>query len=470
MIRLVKIFTFFLFVILVLPSDNANAKSSSKNIPSLDGFWKTDGYGYIFQIRNNEVNIFELTEISCLKSALRAENLSYTTGLDQRFGAKFAVSVPNFIYASMEISSGKNKDEILLHRTDTNTFMVAKKIEELPLQCSKKLPSTFQNNVTVFYQTFKEHYPFFKVRNTTWGDDLVSKLMSHQNELTDESLYSVLVSLVLPLKDSHTAIVAPSVDKSFFGAESKSPAYSKEIKDKAKTIIEDKYLTQPIKSYANDQLGFSILQNQIGYLQINGFYDYGSSEKKESDLIILNNALNNISKSFMHINGLIIDIRNNDGGSDFLAIETAKRFTNKKYLAYYKQAVFKNSDDVIWTPQTPTWVEPSDKPAFSGNIVLLTGSETISAAETFTMALMQRTPSVIRVGMNTRGSFSDMLPRILPNGWLFALPNERYLDERGSSFDFVGIPPDVVKPVFTQQDLENNVDSALESAMEILKK
>jgi hypothetical protein len=40
----------------------------------------------------------------------------------------------------------------------------------------------------------------------------------------------------------------------------------------------------------------------------------------------------------------------------------------------------------------------------------------VSAAETFTQALMRRRPKIVRVGENTQGVFSDVLGRRLPNG------------------------------------------------------
>ena len=85
--------------------------------------------------------------------------------------------------------------------------------------------------------------------------------------------------------------------------------------------------------------------------------------------------------------------------------------------------------------------------------MLLTGVLSISAAETFTQALMHRTPKVTRVGENTQGVFSDVLVRSLPNGWRFGLPNERFITD-GKTWDGPGIPPDVEVPVFAKADLD----------------
>ena len=92
----------------------------------------------------------------------------------------------------------------------------------------------------------------------------------------------------------------------------------------------------------------------------------------------------------------------------------------------------------------------------------------VSAAETFTMALMNRTSEVTRIGENTQGVFSVVLVHILPNGWWFGLQNERFLTIDGTTFDGPGIPPHIALPVFPQDELTAGQDKVLETALEML--
>jgi C-terminal processing protease CtpA/Prc len=100
--------------------------------------------------------------------------------------------------------------------------------------------------------------------------------------------------------------------------------------------------------------------------------------------------------------------------------------------------------------------------------VELTGPSTVSAGETFTQALMGRTPHITRIGENTQGVFSDVLGRRLPNGWRFGLPNEVFLTPDGKAFDGPGIPPDIQVPVFAASDLAAGKDPAMAKAIEVL--
>ena len=108
---------------------------------------------------------------------------------------------------------------------------------------------------------------------------------------------------------------------------------------------------------------------------------------------------------------------------------------------------------------------PSAKPTFKGKVALLIGPDTVSAGETFTMALMGREPHVLRIGLNTQGVFSDVLGRSLPNGWHFGLPNEVYYTQDGKAFDAQGVPPDIHVRFFTPRDLLVSRDAALEEAI-----
>jgi C-terminal processing protease CtpA/Prc len=114
-------------------------------------------------------------------------------------------------------------------------------------------------------------------------------------------------------------------------------------------------------------------------------------------------------------------------------------------VAYAKQARSDPDDPTRWTDAQPSEVRPSSRPSFHGPVVELTGIHSVSAAETFTQALLKRMPKVTRIGENTQGVFSDVLTRRLPNGWTFGLPNERFVTD-GKTYDVAGIAPDVAVP------------------------
>lgn len=206
----------------------------------------------------------------------------------------------------------------------------------------------------------------------------------------------------------------------------------------------------------------------IGYLRIHSFSGYSNDHGFVKQVDALEAALDDIFKDSAKLTGLVIDVRINGGGSDVFGISIASRLATQEYLAYSKVARNDIHDPDHRTPPQPVIVHASQRAGFRGPVVLLTGADSVSAAETFTMALLGRQPHVVRVGSNTQGVFSDVLGRKLPNGWTFGLPNEIYLTKDGKAFDGSGVPPDIDVPIFPQGDLADGRDSALDKALEVL--
>ena len=201
-----------------------------------------------------------------------------------------------------------------------------------------------------------------------------------------------------------------------------------------------------LQTYVNDQIAFGLLAGEIGYLRINSFTDYVVDGDFWAGMTALELALDEIFSQPMQ--GLIIDIRPNRGGSDLYGLAIANRLTDTPYHAYTIEARNDPTNPDSWTAGQPIFVQPTERFGFDGPVVLLTSRYTVSAGETFTMALMGRSPEVTRIGENTQGVFSVVLVHILPNGWWFGLQNERFLTQDGQTFDGPGIPP-TLKPLFS---------------------
>jgi C-terminal processing protease CtpA/Prc len=211
-----------------------------------------------------------------------------------------------------------------------------------------------------------------------------------------------------------------------------------------------------------------MLKNQMGYLRIRSFGNFGASPLFSDQIAALETALDSIFSDAAGMKGLVIDVRINGGGSDNFGALIASRLTAKRYLAYSKTYRNDPRDPRSLGAPQPIWIEPSTRPGFTGPVALLIGHDSVSAAETFPMALQGRLPAIPFIGENTQGVFSDVLIRKTPNGIGFGLPNEIYLTKDGKAYDVVGVPPTVRIPVFTPQDLAAHRDPALEKAIDMV--
>lgn len=162
---------------------------------------------------------------------------------------------------------------------------------------------------------------------------------------------------------------------------------------------------------------------------------------------------------------LVLDLRFNGGGLDAYSLRLASRFTAERRLAWTKRA----KECQGWTREVQAWIEPSERPLWTKPSYVLTSGLTASAAETCALAL-SGLPSVTLVGERSRGIFSDMLYRKLPNGWYATLSNEAYYDAAGRPLETVGIIPEMLAPLDPGMAVKG-IDPGLEAiAMEERKR
>jgi C-terminal processing protease CtpA/Prc len=283
---------------------------------------------------------------------------------------------------------------------------------------------------------------------------------------TPAELFTLLQRMIAPLEDAHTGIRAADLDRRYHGRRN-GPHRLEESQFAEAYALAGRYLAGPLRRWCNGQVEFGMLRPDVGYLRIRSFGGYTAEGSFESGLAALEAALDTVFAGAASWRGLVTDVRINGGGADPYGLAIAARLATRAYQAYAKQARSDPGDPTRWTDPQPSLVRPTSRPGFGGPVVHLIGIHSLSAAETFTQALINREPAVKFVGEPTQGVFSDVLSRRLPNGWRFWLPNERFVTN-GRAYDGPGIPPHVEVPVFAAADRRAGRDRALERALELL--
>jgi Peptidase family S41/Tricorn protease C1 domain len=421
-------------------------------------FWLTDGYGRMLQLEGDTLRIFEITQMSCILVSEVKRNLASHASKEIVFDHNGEVT---------RLTPGESTDTQWLHEDGAISSILLRRTDEKPNVCGHSVSDTPITNYQVFWTTFAEHYPFFALRKMDWA--AVGKRFRPQVTASTkpEELFNVLSDMIEPLHDAHTFIDAKSIKQRFHGYRTPDPMQKKNA-PRITEIIEKQYVQGGVKNFCNKQLQFGMLQGSVGYLRIHSFSDYSGDKEFAKQLDALETALDAIFADAAKWTGMVIDVRINTGGSDVFGISIASRLATQEYLAYSK--VIRNDlhDPDHRTSPQPVIVHVSARPGFRGAVTLLTSADSVSAAETFTMAILDRQPHVTRIGANTQGVFSDVLGRKLPNGWSFGLPNEIYLTKDGQAFDGPGVPPDIQTPIFPAEDLANSRDSAIDRALQLL--
>jgi hypothetical protein len=428
---------------------------------SLDGVWQSEGYGNVYEIRGKTLNAYDVTTRTCVHNFTATRVMEENPGRDDTFKSRGQDPIV--------ISAGKSDDDRIVNRK-----MRIDRTPQMPAVCTPPTANTPLGNFEVFARTFSEQYNAFDRRRVDWDRLVAENRTKVTLQTTPVQLFEIFDSMIRRLGDLHTGIQArqlkrespdifrPGTDRLVL----KSGPDNFDTKGRRAlfAVTDRAWLHGPIEKFCRGQLQYARSREGIGYLRILEFGDYA---RFGGDMQALESALDKIFSDTM-LKALIIDMRLSFGGSDELGLAIASRLTEKEYLSSTQQVRSDPMDPGKWLTVSQIFVRPSSRPSFKGPVVELLGSITMSAAETFSQALMGRTPHIETIGQNTQGLLGEYLTRRLPNGWTFSVSNAISRTPDGGMFEVLGIPPDIHKPVFADDDVDAGVDPSLTMAIHIL--
>jgi len=434
---------------------------------SVDGIWRSQGYGDVYEIRGSTAKTYQVTSTTCVPGFTAQHDSAPAAGRE----ATFTHDGGDVCF----IRAGGKRDHKLLHNEGSASDVRLDRIPRLPAVCDHPTPNTPVGNFEVFTRTWAENYILFDQKKVDWAEVVRANQGKIRPDTTPAELFDIFSGMIEPFHDRHTFIEASDLKRDFSayrpGTDRIITAHKGEFGSKFMPalweITDRRYVTTAMRKWCRDKVQYGHVNATTGYLRISSFSHYSETPGFAAGLTALESALDEIF-SDPDLKALVIDVRINFGGEDPYGLAIASRLATHPYIAYTKVARADPIDRNKWTPGDPSEVRPSARPSFHGPVVELTGPLTISAGETFTQALMRRTPHVVRIGENTQGVFSDVLGRTLPNGWEFGLPNEIFRTAQGTTFDGQGIPPDIIVPVFSDDDVSAGRDPGMARALETL--
>ncbi len=271
-------------------------------------------------------------------------------------------------------------------------------------------------------------------------------------QTTPDELFEIIGAMLKQLNDNHVSIRSESRR---IGAGITSDL---ERGDFSLDLVTEKYLDGEFQTRVGEErpiFTFGWVTDEIGYFH---FRSYSRMEETVA-------AIDEIVAEFQNAKGIIMDIRNNGGGSDRVAKAIADRFADTRRLYMYSHIRNgPNHDD--FAPPRYWHVEPDGPRQFTKPIILLTNRFSISAADCHALA-MKVLPHVTNVGVATSGAYSDVYTETLPNGWRLGISNKLYFDHEGRGWEGIGAPPDL-RVVNTAEEIAEGRDKVLDLALDIL--
>jgi len=170
--------------------------------------------------------------------------------------------------------------------------------------------------------------------------------------------------------------------------------------------------------------------------------------------------------------GLVIDVRNNSGGSSSIGYKIisyliakpvpGSRWKTRKYMPAFRARGQKEA----WHEEEGSTIQPRTRNPYLGPVVVLIGPGTVSAGEDFVVALDACGRATL-VGEKTAGTTGQPLLIELPRGGRARICTKRDTYPDGREFVGIGVIPDVeVHP--TQESIGAGRDVILEKGIEVL--
>lgn len=320
----------------------------------------------------------------------------------------------------------------------------------LPAACTV-FPAPDDAPGTVFealWSDFDQHYGLFGVKpEVDWDaayDDLRPGI---DDDTTDAELSERIRDLLDPLDDDHVYFFDFLSDR--FWTSWEAPREESFVDDDLRALlVEDLEMHDEFLSWGH-------LEPDVGYLRIHHFDGSGAPATLERAFATL-----------ADVDSLVIDIRDTPGGRDGIAAEIAGCFATESTPFLTIRLRNGPERDDFDDPIRYT-VEPDPRCAWDRPAALLTDVFTVSAGEVFSLA-MKDLPGVVHMGERTTGSFSDVIGRELPNGWLYGVSIGDWRDEDDVSYEGRGVVPEV-DAVNTAERLAEDRDGALEVAVQTLR-
>ena len=305
--------------------------------------------------------------------------------------------------------------------------------------------NTPKGNFNALWTIIDERYCFLDYKHEEYGLDWDKVRKKYSSRLTSDvnniGLFEILTDMLSELRDGHVNLYYTADVGRYWSWKDDYPT-NFDMK------LVEKYLGTDYK--ISSGIYYKILDDNIGYLYVGDF----SNTIGES-------SLDAIISMLSVCNGLIIDVRDNGGGSVENARTLASRFTNKDVFVGYIMHKTGPGHSEFSEPEKRYIETNKYHLRWQKPVVVLANRGSYSATNSF-VSDMKCLPLVTVMGDVTGGGSGMPMSSALPNGWSVRFSASPMLDADGNHIEF-GVAPDIAVSL-DKEAACNGIDSIIEAA------
>lgn len=302
-----------------------------------------------------------------------------------------------------------------------------------------------RGNFDALWTIIDRNYCFFEYKGIDWDAIYAEYSIRVTSDMGNDALFKLMGEMLAELKDGHVNLAATHDITRYWQWQEDYPV-------NFDPTIQKHYLGRDYSIASGMQ--YKIQEDNIGYL----YYGSFSNDVGEG-------SLDQIFSRMAICHGLIIDVRNNGGGSLANVEKIASRFFNERTLiGYISHKIGQGHND--FSPLHPKYVESSNRVRYQKPVVVLTNRGCYSATNEF-VSVMKCAPNVLVMGDKTGGGSGLPFSSELPNGWSVRFSASPMFNANKEHIEF-GVEPDIYVSM-TKEDADKNKDTMIEEARKWIK-
>ena len=280
--------------------------------------------------------------------------------------------------------------------------------------------NTPQGNIDALWTILDENYCYFNYKEINWdsvGAEYRTRVTPHMSK---DALFNLMAQMLSELKDGHVNLIAKHDISRYW-------SWKEDYPSNFNINIVDEYLSTDYSTASN--MKYKVLDDNVGYIYYGNF----------SNPISLG-GLDEILYRMAICNGIIIDVRDNGGGSLTNVERIASRFFNERTLVgYISHKVGTGHND--FSDLYPKYLDSSNRIRYQKPVIVLTNRGCYSATNEF-VSTMKHAHNATIVGDRTGGGGGLPFSSELPNGWSIRFSASPTFDAQKKHIEF-GVEPDI---------------------------